>query len=215
MSAKRKNIDDFEVRWKHEFLGWTQQEIADYYGVSRTTIHFKLHPEKKKENNEYSKKWRLEHPEYDSEYYLKNYGKINEYNKQWQLENPEHMKEIKDKWQQENPEYNKEYSKVYYDNNKELLLEQSKEWWQSDKGKEAKRRVNAERRELGSIELNKSFPGSEGHHIDTEHIIHMPAELHRSIYHNQKTCQGMEDINAIAFGYITEDTFDKLIAGEI
>ena len=75
--------------------------------------------------------------------------------------------------------------------------------------------MNANRRDLGSIEINTPFPGSVGHHIDTEHIIHIPKEIHQSIYHNVRTGQGMEDINAIAFGYITEEMFDKLMMGEI
>ena len=109
----------------------------------------------------------------------------------------------------------KEYNKEYYDNNKELILEQKKEYWQTENGKVNMRKHTASRRNLGSIELNIPFPNSDGHHIDEVHIINMPKELHRSIYHNLKTGEGMEAINTIAFGYITEETFDKLLAGEI
>ena len=153
MSAKREDINDTDVWYMYEVDGMTQQEIADYYGVGRTTIRYRLHPEKQKES---SKQRRLEHPEYGNE------------------------------WMQN-----------------------------TDKGKAYVIRRHAERRNLGSIELNKPFPNSEGHHIDETYIIHIPKELHRSIPHNLKTGEGMSDINEIAFQYITEDTFDKLIAGEI
>lgn len=193
MAAKREDIDDFEVRWKYEVLGWTQQKIADYYGTAWSTIHFRLHPEKKKESN---KQWNLEHPE-----------KKKENNKQWRVEHSEEIKESNKQWNIEHPEYNKQWQQEH--------PEYKNEWWQSDVGKETARRHNAERRELGCIELNEPFENSEGHHIDETYIIHIPKEIHQSIYHNLKTGQGMEDINAIAFGYITEETFNKLIAEEI
>ena len=39
----------------------------------------------------------------------------------------------------------------------------------------------------------------------------MPDDLHRSIYHDIHNGQGMEDINAIAFGYISEEVFDNIM----
>lgn len=212
MSSRRTDIDDSDICTMKEVYGWTYQEIADYYGVGISTIYFRLHPEKQKESN---KQWRLENPEKKKEnneqYYQEHSEEIKEQKKEWRLENPEYgkeyyqdnreeIKETTKQWQLEHPEYNKEYSK---------------EWWQTDKGKACKQKENCNRRGLGTISLNKPFPGSEFHHIDEEHGIHIPGELHRSIYHNLKTGQGMEDINAIAFNYITEDTFDKLIAGDI
>lgn len=167
MSSRIESIDDSDVRYMYETKGMTQQDIADYYGVTQGCIRDRLHPDKKKEHN---KKWQRENPGYKKEY-----------NKQFRLENPE------------------------YD----------RKWWQTEKGKSNTRKQNANRRDLGSIELNEPFVDSEFHHIDEEHGIHIPKELHQSIRHNVRTGQGMEDINAIAFGYITEEMFDKLIAGEI
>ena len=111
------------------------------------------------------------------------------------------------------PEKNRERSKKYRAEHPEY----DKQWRleHPDKVKKRYRKVNANRRDLGSIELNISFPGSEGHHIDETYIIHIPKEIHRSIWHNVRTGEGMEDINTIAFRYITEEVFDKLIAGEI
>ena len=182
MVSRRTDIDDSDVQYMYEVEGMTQQDIADYYSVTQSTICSRLHPEKKKEC---SKKWNREHPEI-----------IKEARRKWQREHPEKVKEYNKKLRLENPEY-------------------GKTWWQSDKGKETARRRSAERRNLCSIELNKPFPNSEGHHIDETYIIHIPKELHHSIFHVLKTGQGMEDINEIAFRYIDEETFDKLIAGEI
>ena len=77
------------------------------------------------------------------------------------------------------------------------------------------KKYKCKRRHLGFISLNDWFPGSHAHHIDEEHIIYMPADLHMSVGHNVWTGEGMEAINTIAFRYITEEMFDKLIAGDI
>ena len=124
---------------------------------------------------------------------------------------PKKLKEYNDKKNQsaEGKAAKKEWQQS--DNGKAAIIR----YWQSDKGKITKRKHRSERRGLGSIELNKPFPNSEGHHIDEEHIIHIPKSKHRSILHNVHTGEGMEEINTIAFQYITEDTFDRLLAGEI
>jgi hypothetical protein len=84
----------------------------------------------------------------------------------------EHLLDVR-KWRKENPE--------------------------KDKICNAKHR--AKRRGLGFIPLNKPFIGSQPHHIDKEHIIYIPTELHRSIYHNIWTGKGMELINAEAMKF--------------
>lgn len=216
MTVRIESLDDFDVRWKYEQEGWTQREIANYYGVSQMTIYFRLHLEKQKEHSEkyrekhreeakeasrifrlehpeYDKEWHLEHPEYSKDYYDKNKTAILEQKKQRNLEHPEFKKQ----WRLEHPEWFKDWRRY------------------TEKGRASVIKNNANRRQLGSIELNKPFPGSEGHHIDEEHIIYIPKELHKSIWHNVKTGKGMEEINAIAFQYITEEMFDNLIAGEI
>ena len=142
--------------------------------------------------------------------------------------NPENMKEHNDKYHTEHRENDREtskqyrlehpeYSKEHYQDHIEETKEYNKQWRQEnpDKAQERDRKVNDIRRDLCSIELNKPFPDSEGHHIDTEHIIHIPKELHQSIRHNVRTGEGMVAINAISFQYITEETFDNLIGGDI
>lgn len=77
--------------------------------------------------------------------------------------------------------------------------------------KKATLRGAAKHRGLGHIELNEHFEGGEWHHIDKDHVICIPNKLHHSVWHNVYTGRGMEEINTIAFGYITEDMFDNLM----
>lgn len=67
------------------------------------------------------------------------------------------------------------------------------------------RRNSAKRRTLGFTPLNSPFVGCEGHHINGTDVIYLPRKLHRSIYHNQWTGQGMAEMNVLAGQYLTED----------
>ena len=54
------------------------------------------------------------------------------------------------------------------------------------------------KRELGYTTLNEKFKDSHGHHIDKEHVLFIPEELHKSIAHNNFTGKGMLEINMAA-----------------
>jgi hypothetical protein len=56
-------------------------------------------------------------------------------------------------------------------------------------------RHSAKRRTYGFEPINEEFEGSEGHHIDRFHIIFIPKELHRSVWHALKYPETMERIN--------------------
>jgi hypothetical protein len=64
------------------------------------------------------------------------------------------------------------------------------------------RRQDAKRRTLGFVELNAPFDGCESHHVDNEQVINIPKALHRSVWHNQHTGQGMAKINALAYNFL-------------
>jgi hypothetical protein len=68
---------------------------------------------------------------------------------------------------------------------------------------------NAKRRAMGYVPLNPVFPGCEGHHVDNEQVINMPKPLHRSVYHNQTTGQGMAAINAIAYDFLFDQELES------
>ena len=93
--------------------------------------------------------------------------------------------------------------------------ERNKRYYQTENGKAANAKHNSKRNSLDFIPLNEHFEGGEWHHIDEIHVVCIPKELHRSIWHNVRTGEGMEEMNDIAFKYATEDIFVKLIAGEI
>ena len=76
-----------------------------------------------------------------------------------------------------------------------------------EKRRESSRKWNpimqAKRKEFGYIELNERFEGSEGHHLDKELVLHIPKELHQSIWHSVITGKNMNEINdkAIEWAY--------------
>lgn len=76
-----------------------------------------------------------------------------------------------------------------------------KRYSKTKKGKETQHRKDAKRRNLDFIELNEEFEGSEAHHIDKEFVLHIPKELHHSVWHNVWTGQGMKEINDLAFEF--------------
>lgn len=70
------------------------------------------------------------------------------------------------------------------------------------KGKIVNARAQAKYRSLGHIPLNTYFDSHEGHHITHNSVIYIPSYIHKSVYHNRNTGQGMEAINALAFDFL-------------
>jgi hypothetical protein len=107
-------------------------------------------------------------------------------------------------WNASHPERRKENNRRAHVANKERERIQNKVWAAShpEKEKEYGVKHNAKHRTLGFLLLNQSFPGSEGHHIDKEHVVHIPKEVHRSVWHNIWTGQGMEAMNELALNYL-------------
>ena len=52
------------------------------------------------------------------------------------------------------------------------------------------------------VQLNRWFEGCNRHHVDPETIIHIPAEIHNTYYHNIKTGKGMNRINELAYAFL-------------
>ena len=69
-------------------------------------------------------------------------------------------------------------------------------------GKASQIRHHVRRRQLGFIALNQEFKGSEAHHIDRQHIVHIPKELHRSVWHSLNDLETMEKINTKVFCWL-------------
>lgn len=65
------------------------------------------------------------------------------------------------------------------------------------------RRAAAKRKgRLGFEPINELFEGCEGHHIDENHIIFIPKELHRSIWHSLDKPETMDKINTKALLWV-------------
>jgi hypothetical protein len=112
------------------------------------------------------------------------------YSKEWR-ESPEGknwMKNYNKEWR-ESPE-----GKAYID-----------AWYKSPKGKIHIKKTRDRRRLLGYDIINPEFanePGFHGHHIDSIHVLYIPTEMHRSIYHSLKKPETMEKINTKAFAWL-------------
>jgi len=135
----------------------------------------------------YIKQWRKENPD-----------KLREQNKRHIEKYPEQKKQYREDHKEEISTYNKEHNKEH----KEEKAKYMKQYRQSIKGKIARIKDKAKRRQLGFIVLNEYFEGSEAHHISENFVIYIPTDIHKSIWHNIWSWMNMEEINKIAINYI-------------
>lgn len=140
-------------------------------------------------------------------YYLKNV----EYHKQYAEEHKERIAANHEQWHKDNPGYATMYAKHYAEEHKEEICR----WrrlpetlaYRAAYDKQYNRENPKEPRDYVTpagqcSQLNAWFEGSERHHVDPETIIHIPAEMHRSIKHNIQTGAGMAGINSLAFAFL-------------
>lgn len=91
MSSKRTDIDNSDIDRMYYEEDWTQQEIADYYGVTDMCIYYRLHPGKKKENNINSKESVKRYQQSDKrKYYMKEYRQSDKGKETMRKENAKH-----------------------------------------------------------------------------------------------------------------------------
>jgi hypothetical protein len=103
-----------------------------------------------------------------------------------------------------------------YAENSELWKTRHNEYIKTPSGKVSKLNSgNKRRRQLGHEPINKWFDGCEGHHLrysknidnqDNNLMIYVPRELHKSIWHNGSTGQGMREINMLLLEWYLENT---------
>jgi hypothetical protein len=129
-----------------------------------------------------------------------------ETHKKWCQTHRNQRRESSKRWQKNHPEWKEKYWKE----NRKTLLEKNKQWIKDHP--EWKKAKDAKRRNLGSIPFNKYFVGSEAHHIDKDHIVYIPKELHTSIWHCLETGKGMFEINAKAFEWLGNQ---QLVGGSL
>lgn len=93
--------------------------------------------------------------------------------------------------------------KEYIKDHKKELAEYQKAYRETPNGKAAHIRGEAKRnRNLGFIALNSYFKNCEAHHVTSNFVIYIPKGLHKSVWHNLNTGQGMESINALALDFL-------------
>lgn len=95
-------------------------------------------------------------------------------------------------------------------NHPEVIRKASQKYRLTRRGKEVALHSRAKRRELGFIPLNKPFAGSVAHHIDKEHVVFIPEEIHISIPHNVRTGRNMEKINNLSLEFLGKDLNTRL-----
>lgn len=176
--GRRIEIDEKELIYLREVKGMTQQELAMHFGVNQRTIWHRLVELGKSST---TKEEMVEMKRRSLEKFRQSEGKG--YWKRYYLS-----------------EKGKECYRRYYQSEK--CKECRKRYLQSKDGKEAIARHSSKHRELGFIPLNEPFLECEAHHIDFDHVIHMPAGAHQSHPHNIWTGEGMSEINALAFNFL-------------
>jgi hypothetical protein len=158
---------------------------------------------------EVNKQWRKMHPEQMREslrnsYYRHRKERLAEC-KQYRTLHPEKVRQIIKQWSALHPDKIKEYDNKWYYANRDKKLASLKQWKKQhpDETREQNRKhIHKRKRNLGFIPLNEWQEGYEAHHIDLKHIIYMPKEIHKSIYHNLIKGTNMHIINALAIEYL-------------
>ena len=74
-------------------------------------------------------------------------------------------------------DYHKQYRHNYYIKHKQNAIDYNREWKHSHP--EIIKLRSSIRRQLGFIPLNEPFPGSVAHHIDNEHVLYIPEDIHK------------------------------------
>lgn len=176
--------------------------------------YYASHSEQAKER---ASAWYRTHPRRASErgrvYRLKHIDELKKKGRAYYLEHAEQIKERARAWRLAHPEINKETQRYWKQtpNGKEKI----REYWKTPKMKEYRRKHQFARKNFGFIPLNEPFKFSHAHHIDREHIIYIPTELHRSIGHSVLSGRNMEDINRIAFEFMQSQVYKSYYEREV
>ena len=122
--------------------------------------------------------------------------------------NKERLKLQQKKYREQNKEKIIKDRREYYQNNKESCDKYNIEYKRNNKDRVKiwGAKNNANRKGLGYKPVNKSFKGSHFHHTfiddDQDIGIHIPAELHNSVWHGRNNKESMDKINNLAFKWL-------------
>ena len=157
-----------------------------------------------KKGKEIRLKWKLANPNYYGKYYKANLEKMRanarERQSKWRKVNKEKAYSRSKEWIKNNPERMSETKRKWRENNTFMTQESYQRWVK--KHPEKIRLYALKRRSLNFIPINDFFIGSEGHHIDKDHVMFIPKKIHRSIKHDLNNKEKMERINTRAYCWI-------------
>lgn len=187
---------------KRKYYLDNKEEISD-----KAKEHYQKHREERiKQRMVYYHNNKEETLEKNKEYYRNNKEKIATCTKEYREKNKEKIAEQKKEFYQNNKEGILKKASEYYLDNKDEIGEKVKNYVKTDAGKISVSKTQAKRkRELGYTPLNNRFGGCEGHHVDNERVIFIPAEMHRSNPHRQSDPNSMIKINRLAFNYLKKE----------
>ncbi len=145
-------------------------------------------------------------------------ARATERHKAWILKNRDKVKIQKAQYYLEHIDEHQAKCRQYYTQNKDAVSEMFKEyarthadeiahykeeWRQSPEGKMSiAKHIARRRRELGFEPLNRVFEGSAGHHIDSNRVIYIPEEMHKTYPHDIHRPETMKVINALALEFL-------------
>ena len=103
---------------------------------------------------------------------------------------------------QEHKDHLRNLKREYRQEHLKRTRKESRRYRHTLTGKSSRKKEDAKRRSLGFFPLNDWFEDSEGHHVDKLYVIYIPKVMHKSVWHNVWTNQGMCEINVMAFDYL-------------
>jgi hypothetical protein len=182
--AGNEYIDDEKWYWNIPLHISRSGKIWDT-GVKarRNHAYYLKHRERRKQQvKDWSRDNKESVVEYKRKYYAANQEEVTQRAIEWNRAHPDRRREHNAKWRDENPE---EYRQMLARSNK---------------------KQKAKRKGMGFQPLNEMFEGSQGHHVNNDQVIYMPASIHQGVRHNLRTGEGMAEINALAFQYLFKHT---------
>ena len=178
-----------------------KEELLEYQKTHRNNNKEKTAERKKA----YYQKHKKEIADKQREYRKSRVEELAKYQKIYRAKNKEKLAEHQKISREKKKEKTVKESWVYYQKNRGNILERVKKHARTNTGKISISKVYARRkRDMGYIPLNNRFDGCEGHHVDNEQVIFIPAEMHRSNPHRQSDPKTMIKINKLAFDYLNK-----------
>jgi hypothetical protein len=149
----------------------------------------------------------IKEKEYQKDYYLKNKIQRNAYDKTYYQKHRKTKIRYSKKYNKNHKKEKTTYNLNYMPNYRQTHKGKRKEYCQINRRliREIERKCEGKRRNLGFNIIWKPEVITEPmhfHHINKVDVIQIPERIHKSIYHNIWTGEGITKINQLAFEYV-------------